>query len=197
MRYSQDRGFTLVEVLVGTSVLTLVLLATVTGLRTLASSQVALDRVAERNDELRSVSSFLRDALESVTLGRGNGGLSLGGLASGPTFFEVGGDYLLWGARVRIGEGTGGDYVLRVAQEDEQLVLRWQRQPPNEILNPWNNTQARSLVDNLEEFSVNYRREPDGPWKEEWDRLDTPGWVRLRVKQAGRFWPDLIVRLAG
>ncbi|MEM9398488.1 MAG: prepilin-type N-terminal cleavage/methylation domain-containing protein, partial [Pseudomonadota bacterium] len=48
-----SQGFTLVEVLVGISILSLVLLATVSGLRTLASTQLSLTAVATRNDELR------------------------------------------------------------------------------------------------------------------------------------------------
>ncbi|MEO0436641.1 MAG: prepilin-type N-terminal cleavage/methylation domain-containing protein [Pseudomonadota bacterium] len=197
MRLSHpSRGFTLVEVLVGISILSLVLLATVSGLRTLASTQISLSAVAARNDELRTVGSFLRDALEATTVGSGSGGLSLGGGGNEEAIFEVGSGYLLWAARVRIGDGVGGHYVIRVAQEDGSLVMRWQRRIPSRELQPWNNAAARTLVDNLEEFSVSYRRNPGGEWLGEWDRRGAPGWVRMRIKASSRYWPDLIVTVA-
>ena len=72
-------GFTLVEVMVALSILSLVLLGTVTGLRTLASTQSALERKTSRMDEVRSVSGLLRDLMESAVVGSDGGGLSLGG----------------------------------------------------------------------------------------------------------------------
>ncbi|MEM6300861.1 MAG: prepilin-type N-terminal cleavage/methylation domain-containing protein [Pseudomonadota bacterium] len=191
-----SQGFTLVEVLVGISILSLVLLATVSGLRTLASTQLSLTAVATRNDELRTVGSFLRDALEATTIGSGSGGLSLGGSGSEEAIFELGSGYLLWAARVRIGDGVGGHYVIRVAQEDASLVMRWQRRLPGRELQPWNNVPSRTLVDKLEEFSVSYRRDPGGEWFEEWDRRGAPGWVRMRIRASSRYWPDLIVNVA-
>ncbi|MCB1707821.1 MAG: prepilin-type N-terminal cleavage/methylation domain-containing protein, partial [Halioglobus sp.] len=45
---AHSSGFSLVEVVVALSILSLVLLATITGLRTLANTQGALDRITER-----------------------------------------------------------------------------------------------------------------------------------------------------
>ena len=79
------RGFTLIEMSVALVVLSLIMLATVTALRTLGNTQVAVDRLTLRNDEIRSVSSFLRDALESAILGGGTGRrLSLGAVRNQP-----------------------------------------------------------------------------------------------------------------
>ena len=51
---SRQRGFTLVEVMVALTILSLVMLATVTGLRTLANTQVAIERMTSRVDEVRT-----------------------------------------------------------------------------------------------------------------------------------------------
>ena len=62
-------GFTLVEVMVALTILSLVMMATVTGLRTLANTQSAIERMTSRVDEVRSVSIFLRDLLTSASSG--------------------------------------------------------------------------------------------------------------------------------
>ena len=89
-----SRGFTLVEVMVALTILSLVMMATVTGLRTLANTQGAIERTTNRVDEIRSVSSFLRDLLESAVVGEDMGGLSLGGGSSEATYFVWGEDFL-------------------------------------------------------------------------------------------------------
>jgi general secretion pathway protein J len=188
-------GFTLVEVMVGLTILTLVMLATVTGLRTLGSTQVAVERLTGRVDEMRSVSSFLRDTLNAAVVGNDSGGLTLGGGRNEQTIFEVGPRSLMWKAVVLFGEGFGGTHVLRVAAEEGELVLRWQEQDRFGELAPWNNAPSRTLVSGLQEFQVAYRRQPGGEWQEEWDRQGAPGWVRLRIRTRDRFWPDLVMQV--
>ena len=114
---ARSRGFTLVEVMVSLTILTLVMLATVTGLRTLGNTQVAIERLTGRVDEMRSVSSFLRDTLNSAVTGSDSGGLTLGGGRGERTIFEVGPNALMWKAVVLFGEDFGGSYVVRVAAE--------------------------------------------------------------------------------
>ena len=190
------RGFTLVEMLVSITILSLVMLATVTGLRTLASTQTSLMAVTTRNDEMRSVSSFLRDALEAAVAGSDNGGLSLGGDRSEATIFEVGRDSILWRTSLLFGEVSGGSYVVRVAREDSRMVLRWQLLDPKGDVGDWNNAPSRPLVENVQEFSVAYRREWDGAWKTSWDERGLPGWVRLNLRAGGRYWPEMILAVA-
>ena len=71
-------GFTLVEVMVALTILSLVMMATVTGLRTLANTQSAIERMTSRVDEVRSVSIFLRDLLASASSGTDPNKLTLG-----------------------------------------------------------------------------------------------------------------------
>ena len=52
------QGFTLIEVMVALTILSLVLMVTVTGLSTLANTQSAIERMTSRIDEVRSVSIF-------------------------------------------------------------------------------------------------------------------------------------------
>jgi general secretion pathway protein J len=188
-------GFTLVEVMVALTVLSLVMLATTTGLRTLANTQVAIERMTARVDEVRSVSSFLRDTLQSTVAGNDTGGLSLGGSAgAGSTFFQVYPNAVELKSIVLFGEGYGGSYLIRVAQESDQLVLRWLEPGRHPKPQDWEGAPSRVLVTDLDELKVAYRREFSGDWLNHWDREGMPELLRLQIKASGRYWPDLILR---
>ena len=193
---AKSQGVTLVEMMVSVTILSLVMLATVTGLRTLASTQSSLNKVIDRNDEIRSVSSFLRDALESAVVGSSSGGLTVGGGGAEMTVFESSPTQLMWKTTMLFGESAGGSFVVRVAKENPNLVLRWQKMDARGQIGDWNNAAARTLVESVQEFSVAYRRVPDGAWVSEWDERGPPGWVRLRVRAAERYWPDIVMEVA-
>lgn len=186
-------GFTLIEMVVALAVLSLVMLATVTGLRTLATTQGSLERVTMRNDEIRSISAFLRDALELAVVGDDTGGLSLGGGGADLTVFEASPGSLVWTTVMRFGENAGGRYVVRVAREGSNLVMRWQQGDAGGTLRDWNNVPSRTLISDVQRFEVAYRRQPGGDWQERWDDAGVPRWVRLRVQAAERYWPDIVM----
>tara|TARA_R110001592_G_scaffold215025_2_gene468281 strand:+ start:50416 stop:51042 length:627 start_codon:yes stop_codon:yes gene_type:complete len=189
-------GFSLVEVVVALSILSLVLLATITGLRTLANTQVTLERMTERVDEVRTVSSFLRDTMESAAAGSADaGGLNLGGLSRESAYFELTRDALIWNSTILIGERFGGSYLLRLAREDDLLVLRWQEPLLSGQPTDWRDAQVRTLLGELEEFEISWREGVRDEWRQEWHRGDVAGWVRLQIRAAGRFWPELIMQV--
>lgn len=194
---ARQRGFTLVEVMVALTILSLVMLATITALRTLANTQTALERLTQRVDEVRTVSSFLRDTLESAVAssGSGSGGLTLGGSDPGSTFFRVYPQAVEWRSIVLFGESFGGTYLLRVAREADQLVLRWLEPDTISRTPDWAGAPSRVLVDELDELQVSYRRELAGDWQSEWDWEGTPSLLRLQIKASGRYWPELIMGL--
>ena len=192
------RGFTLVEVMVALTILSLVMLTTITGLRTLANTQIAIERLTLRVDEVRTVSSFLRDTLESAIAGRGSasGGLTLGGSSgTGSTYFRIYPEAVEWKSIVLFGESFGGSHLLRVAREDDQLVLRWISPEFSRRAPDWPAAPSRVLVSDLQELQVSYRRELDGDWQREWDQAGTPSLLRLQIKASGRYWPELIMGL--
>lgn len=189
-------GFTLVEVVVALAILSLVMLATITALRTLATTQGSLERVTERVDQVRAVSSFLRDTMESAIVGGGANELSLGGGGTeNQGFFELLPDSLTWNSTILVGENFGGSYLLRVAREDDLLVLRWQE--PDALGRPgdWAAAPERTLVAGLEDFEVSWRKHYTDEWRQEWGIGDIPGWVKLQIKASGRYWPELIMQV--
>lgn len=194
-RGTSQGGFTLVEVMVSLSILSLVLLATVTGLRTLGNTQVAIERKTDRVDEVRTVSGFLRDLMESSVVGSDSGGLTVGGGSQEQTYFKFGEDFLEWKSTILFGEAYGGSYFVRVAQEDDQLMLRWLDSKATPKPGDWEQAPSRQLVADLQSFEIGLRQEFPDDWRESWDGGDPPALVRLQIKSADRYWPDLILKV--
>ena len=194
-----ERGFTLVEVIVALGVLSLILLATVSALRTFANTQVSLNRMVDRVDEVRTVSSFLRDMLDGAVTGRARaGGLGLGGGGGSElAYFEGSEKSLAWKAPALFGEAYGGTMLMRLVKEDSALKLYWQDLPPNNEPVIWDKKNSRVLLANVEEFTVSFRPEYELDWQSGlWDSDGgAPALVRLNIKASGRFWPDLILRV--
>ena len=39
-------------------------------------------------------------------------------------------------------------------------------------------------------------RDKEQDWRQDWKKGDVAGWVRLQVKAAGRYWPDIVLNLS-
>ena len=193
------RGFTLVEVMVALAVFSLVMLATVSGYRTLGNTASTIDRMTDRTDEIRSVSAFLRDALENSVVGAASGGaetLGFGGTAvdAGPSaYFRVTENTLAWRAKVLFGEAYGGSYFLRLARKQNKLVLQWQDPQGSVEPGSWDDAPERVVLKGLDELEIWTRMNPGDPWTQDNVERDTPAHVKVVVKAQGRFWPDLIM----
>lgn len=195
MTLRRDSGFTLVEVVVALSVLSLIMLATITALRTFANTQVSLDRMMSRVDEVRSVSTLLRDLVGSAAHGAGgSGGLTLGGGPMDSAWFGGTAAELVFKANIMFGENFGGQYLLRIAREEGDLVLRWQESRGDDRNARWHETPSRVVVRGLQEFEVAYRPARGEEWVSEWQpgRM-LPAALRLRLRSRDRYWPELIM----
>lgn len=195
-RITVTSGFTLVEVVVSLSLLSLVLLGTVTALRTFANTQTSLVAFSNRVDEVRTVSGLLRDTLQaSVVIAGDDEGLSFGASAKPQSYFEGSENAMVWKAPVIFGESYGGSVFIRVAMEKDQLVLRWQEPLVTVEPEDWSASYFRVLVEEFEELTLSYRGAFGAPWQARWDGQGSPAHVRLGIKAHGRYWPDLIMEV--
>ncbi len=194
---TQARGFTLVEVIVSLGILSLIMLATISALRTFGQTQVSLDKMIDRVDEVRTVSSFLRDTFESSVVGPGSSGsgLSIGGSGSEGSYLRGTAAAMDWKAFVQFGEGYGGAFLVRLERDQDVLRLRWQDIPRSMRNVSWEGTDHRDLVDQLEILEIDYLPEFDDDWQSEWLEQDSPALVRMTIKARGRYWPELILRV--
>ena len=197
-----SRGFTIIEVVVALTIMSLILLATVSAMRTFGNTQNSLDRMTGRIDELRTVSSFLRDTLQGAVVstrvsGRDSSGLSLGprGGSESSAYFRGDVDSFSWKAPVLFGEGYGGTLLVRVVRLDNELTLQWQDPPASLLDIDWSDAQERALLGAIEEFEVSYREDAGDEWLEELGRDGSPALVRLIIKANGRYWPELVMQV--
>jgi len=194
----RSRGFTLVEVVVALAVLSLLMTTVLAALRAFGNTQESLERVTGRVDELRAVSSFLRESLEASVVG-GNG--AGGGLSFGSSledsrelpYFQGDETGFEWKARMVFGEIYGGTFLVRVARVEDRLTLAWLRPPHSAKSVDWDHQLSRVLVPRLQEMQVAYRGPADSEWRPVWDEHESPAEVRLVIKADDRYWPDLIM----
>ncbi|GAB3281341.1 prepilin-type N-terminal cleavage/methylation domain-containing protein [Parahaliea aestuarii] len=189
------RGFTLVEVMVALAILSLILLSTITALRTFGTTQATLDRTIERIDEVRTVSSFLRDQLGAASIGLNASGLTLGGGVDEGSFFRGSAKSLEWKANIKFGESFGGNYLLRVVQLDDELTLQWLPVSMSTHDLDWEGASSRRLIAGVQAFELAYRTGFSEDWQAELDAGTTPALVRMRISTRGRYWPDLIMEV--
>jgi len=198
-RCRSSAGFTLLELLIAITLLSLLLAALFGGLRLGAR---AWERSEERLDEsarLQVVQNFLRERLTEaypLTAEDQTGRLRLAfeGTADALRFVTVMPAYL----------GTGfAELVLEVDDRSEtrDLVVQWRRFELSPQLDD-QEPQVKVLLADIEGLEIAYygalaRGEPI-LWYERWrEVMALPQLVRLRVvfaEQDRRYWPDLIVR---
>ncbi len=182
------------------AILSLIMVATVAALRTFGTTQRTLDSMTGRVDDMRSVSRFLRDTLDGAVIASERGGtLSLGpgSTIRPPPYFKGGTNFLAWKAPIMFGEAYGGVFLVRVAREGDQLVLRWLestgKAEDEEVA--WAAAPSRVLLEQLEMMQITYLGDFGLPLTAEWEEEGSPALVTIRIKAAGRFWPELSLRV--
>jgi general secretion pathway protein J len=182
--------------MVALTVLSLIMLATVSALRTFARTQSSVDQLTSRVEEIRTVSQLLRAAVESAIAEDGSvGGLTLGGVSGDPARFVGTSEYAEWKTAVVFGENYGGVYDVRVAREGDALVLRWREPSARLRREPWEDSLSKELVRPVEEFAVAFRPEYGEAWVAQWQSSRPPAAVRFTLRSAGRYWPELVIQV--
>lgn len=194
-------GFTLVEMVIALGIMSLVMLITVTGFRTLGNTATSISKMTSRTDELRSVSAFLRDALENSVAGAHGAksqGLTFGGtdgISRPVAYFQVEEGRLAWRAKILFGEAYGGSYFLRLVKLGDKLMLQWQEPAGQTEPGDWEQAPSREVLDNLELFDVWTREGPEAEWTQDDVERETPSHVKLVIKANDRFWPELVMQV--
>lgn len=174
MMQRHPRGFTLIEMLVVMVLLSLIMLAIVSALRSVAQGSDRASARFERLDDERIASDFLRGVLARVSARR-----VVSPERSGP-LFEGAPDHLAWVGVMPARHGAGGRTFFRLAIEPQgqgsALVLRylpWSDQPR---FPDWQQTDAQVLVPGAQGLALRYRdaRQPDEAlaWSDAWQPTD-------------------------
>jgi len=191
-------GFTLIEVVVATSLLALGLAIAFGTLRSASRATARAEVAAQREERLRAAQGFLRTQLSAAlpipfefdgdsgaaTFLRAQPG-KLEFVGTMPGYLARGGPYLQTLEFVRGAEGTQLRFQHQLLSSDGPMEA--EREPV-------------VLLDGIEEGSFEVRtideQSRPGRWQEQWDvsaQLPPQVRVRIRFREPKRRWPDLVI----
>ncbi len=148
-------GFTLLELLVVMTLLSLLMTGLISAFRTMAQTESKIDQRLARLDELRVARGFLQQTISRVSAES----LDQQG-ASGDLIvpFFAGSDSLVWIGVMPGRPNVGGRFYFRLAIEDfdmgRQLVLRYQACDLDMTVPDWQNADSRILIGGIVKFEV-------------------------------------------
>jgi general secretion pathway protein J len=190
-------GFTLVEVLVVLSLLSLMMLAMGSALRTTAQTEERVDQRLQHADEMRVATDFLRSILGRVSARK-----KPGPVAVGASQYAFSGDEneITWIGIMPARYGAGGRYHFRLALEaspvGRALVVRFTPWVEDLESLDWSRSEAYTLVADVVEMALQYEDANVEPpvWASRWaepDRL--PQRVMMSLNTQHGTWPDLVI----
>lgn len=197
---NRGRGFTLIEVMVALTLLSMIMVATIAAMRTLGNTRTSVGQLTGRVDEIRIVSEFLRNtigaAMPVTRVGNAEAMFTEG--ASYGTYFAGDAASLIWVAPLVAGADMGGVFVLYLTLVDETLELRWLPYQSDVQALDWSAVEPRKLLQSVEEFQVGYLAAYGQDWLDVWEGSQrNPVAVRINIRSAGKYWPELVIRLSG
>ena len=190
-------GFTLVELLVVMTLLSLVVLALGSALRTMAQTQERLDASLTRTDDLRVTDMFLRRILGRIGAHKKPGLVTQG---QNPFFFNGEAGAISWIGVMPAGYGSSGRHFLQLNVEEEggegALVLRYA--PWQDDANPpdWSSAQRHVIAKPVFAIQLEYQDAAVEPpqWMPVWSSSDAlPESVRVTLSGPRGAWPALVV----
>lgn len=191
---SQSAGFTLVELLVVFVLLSLVVLAMASVLRTTSQTEERVGTRLQRIDDLRIVNGFLRSVLGRISAQRTSLPVPIG---ASPYYFTGNPMAIAWVGVMPARHGVGGRHHFRLALTNGgQLLLQYQPwidagSPPD-----WTAAQGSVLLDGVTGLGLRYENASVEPasWTNEWTLVDRlPDRIAIAVQTASGPWPDIIV----
>lgn len=188
------RGFTLLEVLVVMSLLSLIMLAMGSALRTTAQTEERVDERLARTDEMRVANEFVRGVLGRISAQK-----SVAPPAPGASPFSFGGGpgEVRWVGVMPARYGVGGRHHFRLAVEPRGLVLRyapWR----GEVAPNWAAADSYVLVERATGLVLRFEDTTVDPpqWVPQWTSVDAlPQRVALSLQTTAGPWPDLVVNM--
>ncbi|MBN9572791.1 MAG: prepilin-type N-terminal cleavage/methylation domain-containing protein [Alicycliphilus denitrificans] len=187
-------GFTLVELLIVLVLLSLVVLAMGSALRTASQTEERVDARLQRMDDLRVANGFLRTVLGRMSAQKTGLPVPMG---SSPYFFTGTSTAIAWVGVMPARYGAGGRYHFRLTRTDAgQLLLQYQ--PWVDAFTPpdWAAAQGSVLLTGVTGLSLHYEDAAGEPpiWAPEWTVIDRlPNRIAIAVQTATGPWPDIIV----
>jgi general secretion pathway protein J len=191
-----QKGFTLLELLVVMTLLSIIMTGLVYAMRTMGQAESRIDFRLEQLDNLRATQTFLHQTLRrasALTLNADG--------ASGKTVipFLATADSLTWVGILPARANLGGRYFFRLAVENSEnksaLVIRFAPWQPDLIYKDWDKAEARVLLQDIRRFNVLAQGLPKAGadpkvawpvgWQDGWPVVDSlPEQIWLKLEDA-------------
>ncbi len=206
-RHGPQRGFTLLELLVVMSLLSVIMIGLVSALRTMAQTESRIDQRLERLDEIRVARSFLQQTLSRVSALKID---DAGATGKQIITFAATPDSLTWIGILPARANVGGRHFFRLTLEDSgagrELVLRFSPWKPDLVFSDWSSAESRVLIHGITQLNVQAQglapqgRSPAEPWpsgwQDGWPLADAlPERVRLGLADVQGEWPEWTLAL--
>jgi general secretion pathway protein J len=195
-----QRGFTLVEIVVATTLLALALAIAFGTLRSASRATARSEATAQREEHLRAAQNFLRTQLGSALAVP----FEFDADSGTATFLRAKRDKLEFVGTLPGYLARGGSYLqtLELVPGEDGQELRFQMQQLTSDGPAEAEREPVVLLDGIEEGSFAVRTIDEhgkpGPWQEKWSvpaQLPPVVRVRLRFRDPRRHWPELVVAM--
>tara|TARA_R110002049_G_scaffold17416_24_gene67836 strand:+ start:462 stop:1118 length:657 start_codon:yes stop_codon:yes gene_type:complete len=194
---ADSRGFTLIEVVVALSMLSILMVGLIGALVTFGNTGSRLEQRALESDDVRLVHAFLRQSLAAASaqqqVREEDQALTVG--------FVGGEQQLEWVGLMPARHGAGGLYKLRLrlapgVDDEEMLMLDYRPYLGQEDTGDWSTGRSHELIDGQLLLAFSYMRAGTDAWQSYWDDPAVlPELVRMELERNGERWPDFAVRV--
>jgi len=199
-RREPQGGFTLVELLIVISLLSLIMLALGSALRTTAQTEERVDARLHRTDELRVANGFLRSVLGRISAQKT--GAMVAADAS-PFFFSGSSGEMVWVGVMPARYGAGGRYHFRLGLMDGEggtrtLMLQYVPWVDAAVQPNWGQAASYALVTGVTALSMQYGDFSEEPpvWTQQWSVIDRlPQRVIISLQTVSGPWPEFVVAM--
>jgi len=187
----QQAGMTLVEVMVASVVFAMVMLATITAMRTFATSYERIVAAGAEANVLREVSHFLRESLRNAVAESSN--------------FRGDKRQLMWLAPLDRAGSAGGLQHMRLRRQGDESILSfapYDSERPQGEEPSWGDFVADyPLIRDVQRFELAYKMEADSAWVgaaiqtlADGNEADQVPWeIRISIETSSSVWPPILV----
>ncbi len=191
-RLHAGRGFTLVEVVIALTIVSLVLLGLLGALRTFARTADTIEASTSRIEEVSAVSRFLAETGTWLARGR------IGGSPQFEPFVAGGGERISWLGVLPARFGGGGVHLFSLGIEDDGgarvLALRFLPYFPGVDPARLADIEPQFRLDHVDAFDVSFE-DREGRWMAQWSESEqAPQRISFALSVGGARWPDIVIR---
>lgn len=192
-------GFTLVEILVVMTLMSVIMLALGAAMRTMAQTEERVDQRLHRADEMRVATNFLSSTLGRISARKSQAPTQVG---SSLALFSATPGAVMWIGVMPARYGAGGRYFFHLALERQgeksNLVIRFTPWTGAAVFPNWAAAESRVMVSDVTRLSLEYALS-DGSglaWQSDWtDPQVLPGRIRISLRTAVAEWPQITIAL--